>query len=50
MATQNLTGQVIGPYEIREVIDAGGMATVYRAYQAGLRREVAVKVLSPQLA
>jgi ligand-binding sensor domain-containing protein/tRNA A-37 threonylcarbamoyl transferase component Bud32 len=41
----NLTGQNLGPYRILEQIGLGGMATVYRAYQPSMDRQVAVKVL-----
>jgi hypothetical protein len=34
----------LGKYELREQIGRGGFATVYRAYDAELRREVAIKV------
>jgi serine/threonine protein kinase len=37
-------------YRIAEVIDAGGMATVYRAEAVRLGRDVAVKVIHPHLA
>ncbi|MBN1201697.1 MAG: protein kinase [Anaerolineae bacterium] len=45
-----LTGQVLGNYRIIERIGLGGMATVYKAYQASMDRYVAIKVLPRQLA
>jgi len=44
------TGDVLGRYELVEEIGEGGMATVYRARDRELRREVAIKVLFPHLA
>jgi serine/threonine protein kinase len=44
----SLIGQTLGQYEIVAEIGAGGMATVYKAYQPGLDRFVAIKVLPAQ--
>ncbi|MDX1521881.1 MAG: AAA-like domain-containing protein, partial [Anaerolineae bacterium] len=44
----DLIGQSLGQYEIVEKIGSGGMATVYKAYQPGLDRYVAIKVLPAQ--
>ncbi len=43
-------GQMLGSYRIINQIGQGGMATVYKAYQASMDRNVAVKVLPGQLA
>src|SRR5687768_14031375 len=43
------TGTRLGPYEILTPIGAGGMGEVYRARDVRLDRDVAVKVLAPQL-
>jgi serine/threonine protein kinase len=42
-----VNGQNVGPYRILEQLGQGGMATVYKAYHAGLDRHVAIKVLHP---
>ncbi|MBI2760916.1 MAG: serine/threonine protein kinase [Chloroflexi bacterium] len=42
--------QMVGRYQIRQRLGAGGFATVYRAYDSSLDREVALKVLHPHLA
>lgn len=43
-------GLRLGPYEIVGPIGAGGMGEVYRARQLTLRRDVAIKILPPELA
>lgn len=42
-------GTMLGPYEVLSPLGAGGMGEVYRAHDARLRRDVAIKVL-PQSA
>ncbi len=43
-------GQMLGSYRIISQVGKGGMATVYKAYQASMDRNVAIKVLPRQLA
>ena len=43
-------GTRLGPYEIMSPLGAGGMGEVYRAKDTRLDREVALKVIHPQLA
>jgi serine/threonine protein kinase len=46
---QQLIGKTLGQYEIKEKIGQGGMASVFKAYQANLGRFVAVKVMAANL-
>src|ERR1700728_4233201 len=42
-------GAKLGPYEIQSPLGAGGMGEVYRARDARLNRDVAIKILPPSL-
>ncbi len=44
-----LPGTRLGPYEIGDLLGAGGMGEVYRAHDTRLRRDVAIKVLPAQV-
>src|SRR5690606_41890661 len=46
---ESLVGHDLGNYHIIDEIARGGMATVYRATQASMKREVAIKVLPRSL-
>ena len=37
-------------YELRDKIGTGGFGTVYKAYQPGIDREVAIKIVNPEFA
>ncbi len=50
MSNDNLSGQIIKGYELKEQLGAGGFGAVYRASQAAVHRDVAVKVILPQYA
>ena len=44
---EGLVGRTMGQYQIIEGIGVGGMASVFKAYQPGLDRYVALKILPP---
>lgn len=44
----DIVGKTLGRYEIQELIGEGGMAHVYRAYDPGIHRTVALKVLKAE--
>lgn len=46
----NFSGRTLGPYKLETALGKGGMATVYRAFQTTVKRYVAVKVMSPEIA
>ncbi len=46
----NFVGRTLGPYKLETALGKGGMATVYRAFQSTVKRYVAVKVMSPEIA
>ena len=46
----DLRGQKLGQYELRDQLGQGGMAQVYKAFQPGMERFVAVKVMLGHLA
>lgn len=49
--TDPLLGRLIdGRYEVRERVAAGGMATVYVAFDNRLERDIALKIMHPHLA
>ena len=50
MENDALIGKQLGAYHIQSKLGEGGMARVYKAYHARLRRDVAIKVILSQIA
>lgn len=50
MEQHSLVGKQLGAYVIQAKIGEGGMAQVYKGYHTRLRRDVAIKVILPQIA
>ena len=44
----NVAREMKFPYEIKELIDEGGMKKIYRAYELATQREVALAVISKE--
>lgn len=44
-----VVGESVGPYTITAYVGQGGMATIYKAHQTTLERDVALKVIHPML-
>ena len=50
MASDDLINKQLGQYQIRSLLGRGGMAAVFLARQASMDRDVAIKVMTPELA
>jgi serine/threonine protein kinase len=50
MKSDALIGQRLGAYQIQGKLGEGAMARVYKAYHSRLRRDVAIKIIRPEVA
>lgn len=50
LAIDQPTPTLLGPYRVLGLLGAGGMGRVYRAEEPSLKRQVALKVMRPELA
>ncbi|PJF31825.1 MAG: hypothetical protein CUN51_02460 [Candidatus Thermofonsia Clade 1 bacterium] len=50
MEYSRFVGRTLGQYRLETPLGKGGMASVYRAYQASVDRYVAIKVMTPEIA
>src|SRR5512134_1937319 len=48
-ADERIGSNLLGQFELLEVCGKGAMGTVYRAWQTGMERQVAIKVLRAEL-